>query len=623
MANTAPVTVPPERQVSEHLNRLDGLRAHSGTSDQFWTTFLQHMAQLCAAQAALRVMRSREGEGWQMHLLWPDGDQGPGDLSQLGSRVAKIADRALASVCTMESRTFVAAQRDKRCLCALRLPPEEDKEGVLILLFPPGSPPPADSIITVLRLAVNIPLYCQLQGHLKQTGHTRQAAIDTLELISALNQNTKYLAACMTVCNQIAAEYACSRVSLGWQDKEYIRLQTMSHVERFEKKMEAVQSLESAMEEASDQDEEIVYPPDPETRSICKAHETFSRKFGGDYLLSLPLRLNQETVGVLTCERSTTAFSESEIQGLALMCDHTTRRLQDLKTHDVWVGKKVVSYLRERAASLLGVEHTLAKAGALVLSILLGVLIFGHWTYRVEAPFTLKAETLSYITAPFEGYVQDVFVETGDRVPEDSPLVALNTEEMILQEAQSLASVQRSTREAEKARAENQLADMKIALAREAQAQAKLEQIRYNIEHARVKAPFTGIVVQGEKKELLGRPVHKGDVLFKVAKLKGMYAELTVNERDIHEIEQEASGEIAFSSRPDLKFPVHVSRINPMAQPSQETNTFETRAALDQAPRRWWRPGMSGVAKIDVGQRSLLWIITHRTVDFLRMFFWW
>jgi hypothetical protein len=31
---------------------------------------------------------------------------------------------------------------------------------------------------------------------------------------------------------------------------------------------------------------------------------------------------------------------------------------------------------------------------------------------------------------------------------------------------------------------------------------------------------------------------------------------------------------------------------------------------------------MSGVCKIHAGQRSLMWIITHRTIDFLRMFFW-
>lgn len=37
----------------------------------------------------------------------------------------------------------------------------------------------------------------------------------------------------------------------------------------------------------------------------------------------------------------------------------------------------------------------------------------------------------------------------------------------------------------------------------------------------------------------------------------------------------------------------------------------------------WIRPGMSGVVKIDAGKRSILWILTHKVVDFLRLYFWW
>jgi hypothetical protein len=32
---------------------------------------------------------------------------------------------------------------------------------------------------------------------------------------------------------------------------------------------------------------------------------------------------------------------------------------------------------------------------------------------------------------------------------------------------------------------------------------------------------------------------------------------------------------------------------------------------------------MSGVAKVNVGERNILWIFTHRTVDFLRLYLWW
>ena len=35
------------------------------------------------------------------------------------------------------------------------------------------------------------------------------------------------------------------------------------------------------------------------------------------------------------------------------------------------------------------------------------------------------------------------------------------------------------------------------------------------------------------------------------------------------------------------------------------------------------RPGMSGLCKLNVEKRTLLWILTHRTVDFLRLWLWW
>jgi len=32
---------------------------------------------------------------------------------------------------------------------------------------------------------------------------------------------------------------------------------------------------------------------------------------------------------------------------------------------------------------------------------------------------------------------------------------------------------------------------------------------------------------------------------------------------------------------------------------------------------------MSGLCKIEIGQRTPIWVATHRTVDYLRLFFWW
>jgi hypothetical protein len=113
------------------------------------------------------------------------------------------------------------------------------------------------------------------------------------------------------------------------------------------------------------------------------------------------------------------------------------------------------------------------------------------------------------------------------------------------------------------------------------------------------------------------------DVLFKVARLDTLYVEAEVNERDVHEILGKSSGEIAFLSRPRQKFPVRIVTIEPAAVPKNEANVFLVRCAIDGGAQTWWRPGMSGVAKFKVENRTLFWILTHRTVDFLRLKLWW
>ena len=51
-------------------------------------------------------------------------------------------------------------------------------------------------------------------------------------------------------------------------------------------------------------------------------------------------------------------------------------------------------------------------------------------------------------------------------------------------------------------------------------------------------------------------------------------------------------------------------------------NVYLARGRVEQGMAAWWRPGMGGTARIDAGQRPLIWVMTHRTVRFLREFFW-
>jgi multidrug resistance efflux pump len=210
--------------------------------------------------------------------------------------------------------------------------------------------------------------------------------------------------------------------------------------------------------------------------------------------------------------------------------------------------------------------------------------------------------------------------------------VKLDTSDLELEEAAALADLSRYAREAEKARAEAErsggfrqasLADMRINEALAAQAQARLDLVRHRLKQATLKAPFDAVLVEGDLRQRIGSHVKQGDPLFKVARLDTLYVEAEIPERDVHRILEKSTGEIAFVTQPKLKFPVSIVRVEPAAFPKEGQNVFLARCSVEGAVQPWWRPGMSGVCKIDVEKRTLLWIISHRTVDFLRMFLWW
>jgi hypothetical protein len=99
-----------------------------------------------------------------------------------------------------------------------------------------------------------------------------------------------------------------------------------------------------------------------------------------------------------------------------------------------------------------------------------------------------------------------------------------------------------------------------------------------------------------------------------------------VDERDIAHIVTQAAGELRLSSLPGQAWPLRVARITPVSVAEQGRNHFrveaELVAELQTKDTAQMRPGMEGVAKVEAGSRSLLWIWTHRFTDWLRLALW-
>ncbi len=611
-----------ESAPADLIDELESLRRFNGPPAQFWPLFLEKAGMLVTAHLAVLLMFSTDDKSWKRMALWPESEKDTLKMPKLTGDIERVAGRSLAERSAISSDDLPPELGDA-CLIGLRLGTGQDVQVVAVFIIGNSTYTDAEEARMRLSLIADTPSLYQLGRLFDQTRSDVGKFSDSLDLTVLINDQTRYVAAAMTLCNEVASRFNCDRVSLGWLKDGYVRVQAISHIERFEKKMDVVQALEAVMEEALDQDTEIVWPSPPEGHFITRSHESFSKREGASDIVSLPMRIEGVPVAVLTCERSGDSFAEETVRGLRLLSDLATRRLGDLRDRDRWIGARVAGAVRDGAGRLVGVEHTFAKLAGIVLMGLLAFGIFGTLEYRVEAPFVLKSDDVVYVSAPFDGFIDQVPIDVGDPVEPGDLLLSFDTRELLLQEATAIANQIRYEREAEQARAQRATADMMIAEALADQAGAQLALVRHFIERAEVRAPFNGIVVEGDLQELLGTPAQKGDALFRIARTENLYAELELDERDAQDVSEVSTGEIAFLTRPDLVFPIVVERTDPVTVTRDADNVFIVRANLSGEASDWWRPGMSGIAKINAGRRNVLWILTHRTIDFLRMYLWW
>jgi multidrug efflux pump subunit AcrA (membrane-fusion protein) len=312
------------------------------------------------------------------------------------------------------------------------------------------------------------------------------------------------------------------------------------------------------------------------------------------------------------------------LESLQLAAQLAMPWLIDLEEQDRWFGDRWGRQILRAAERALRIEQLARKALVAAAMALLLYGMFGTWPHRIDATAELVTDRAQILNAPFDGYIDTVQVTAGDTVRQGAVLATLDRQELLLQESEIRAEIRRLTAEAEKSRAAGQTADVQIALARRAQAQARLERVTFQIDQARVVSPFDGVVVEGERKELLGAAIRRGDKLFRVARVEGLYVNLYVPESDMRFFNADARGEIALLSQPEVSHRIRIDAVIPVAQVKpQAGNLFAIRAELLDPPESWWRPGMTGLARIDAGDRNIIWLITRRAVDAIRMKLWW
>lgn len=602
-----------------------------------------------ARQASLLAVASGADDQQPRALfVWPTAGA---ELEQ--GEAVRTAVRSASSASSMrvfgldKEELFYNTGPSKGYVVALPLTASESDVGgrlVVALLLDHRS---RQALQTTLAMIEVLAGFVHAHAARQQLRRTRaaSAALDlAARLISSVNGAKGFKGAAFQVVNDLVRQTGADRAAVGWAhsvgSSGAIRLVALSDTEHVDRRTNLVQKLEAAMDECLDQEQAVVYPPPPASgegsdallaMAITHAHRELAAADARLKVASVPLRVDDDVVGVVTIESTGDGvISLPTIELLQATMDLIAPLLKLRRSDDRILAARAWDSCVRAAAWAVGPKHTVWKVvGVLVLALVLTV-TFVRIEYRVEAPMEVLPLEERIISMPFDGVIAEVpeAIKPGAEVRQGDVLVRLDTDLLELRRLDAVDKLRLYQAQADAARDEGDAFKEQQAQAQAGQAEASIRLYDEQIARSTIRAPIDGTIIEGDLTARVGSTLKLGEPLFKVARTDRMIVEAKVRDEDIRrvfaEIDRDGSGagRIIFQSDPSTAFPVTIDRIVPLARPEEGTNSFVVRARFENVPDGI-APGMEGVARFDTGRERIIYVLTRRIIDRIRLWTFW
>lgn len=548
----------------------------------------------------------------------------PADMSKIPDGLSKAVSQA-ASRNTAVVRNLKGQGEDEKygCIIAAPLGGEHEDLGVAALEITGKGKIKTQDVLRYIRWGS---IWLNLLH--KETHHqTSKDRLSTLvEILVGSLEHEQFRAASKKAVNDLASHLDCDRVSLGLLKGRRIHVHAISHTVSIDNRSNLNKVISSAMEEAIDQDVTVVFPPlHNRVTQVSFSQEVLFKNNDGRAVCSTPLYNNGKAVGAITFELANEQAYTTETLELCESLGALLGPVLELKyQNDRWLLSRLWDRGIRALKDIFGFRYFTLKIVFMLFAIGMTYITMITAEYRVRATATLEPASKQVITAPQAGFIVAVSARAGDRVKQGDLLTTLDDKELKLEQLQLRSEYDQYVMERRAGLMDvNERARVAVAAAQIKQAEAKLRLLNEKLERTTITAPFDGVIVTGDLEELLGTPLEPGQALFEIAPDKQYRLRIEVDERDIGDIVPGHRGELLLTSMPDKSISFEVNRLLPVSQAREGKNMFEVEASLKQDDALF-RPGMEGVAKINIEQRRLIAIWFHKLIHWgqLQLWYW-
>jgi len=443
-----------------------------------------------------------------------------------------------------------------------------------------------------------------------------------IESISHVLGERDFEHAALRFVNLMSQYLHAERVVLGFVKNAELAIHSESDSSGHSKKHELVKLTTQAMQESTDQQESILWPPLEGDNRVTHAHSKLSGIEGQRALMSIPLVDKEACYGSLLFDRpADKPFTRSEQLTAEALSNFVGVVLEEKRQSCLPLYTYLSRSFKDQLSLLIGPGHLTRKV--VLFSLVFISLFFSLMpgTYNISADAVIEGAELRSIVAPYDSYLQSATLRAGDTIKKGALLAELDTRQSRLQLMSWVSQKATSMREYEDALAKNKRAQVQVSNAQSKRAQAEIELLEYQISQAVMQAPFDALIVSGDLSQRIGALVRQGDVLFELSPRDRFRLAMFVDEFRINDIRQAQTGKLVLAALPDQKFSFNVTRINPMAEVFEGSTVYRVEAEFENNADLL-RVGLEGVAQVYVDERLLISIWTRGVIDWMKLQLW-
>lgn len=556
---------------------------------------------------ALTLMHvSGESEAWQAV---------PGGVDELLNVAFKVvADAA-------ESRNFelrhLARGDQKNVVMALPVI-DGNRLRAVVCLVGDGKKPLPETSVTLMQSVAQVIYFSDLRerGEQDRVSFFRTSAY--VELMGLCAAAEDFEGAMQVLVNHLRELLGCDRVALALRHWNGTKLEALSGRHDMKGNSEVMGLVEAALSEVVRRDATMVFDGGEKRQEM---------------LLSAPIEEMRQVLEPRAYVLEPLRTAQGEVMGSWLFIWKTeaedfSERRAFLQAIGPQVAVQVSLWRQGKVRGMRGTLRRLWKKSTanqklLVAVVAVGLAILAVWpvAYRVKAECELQAVVRRTVSSPFDAILLGSRVEPGQQVAAGQVLAELDGREIQFRLADVLADQARAIKKADTALSAGKVAEQQMA---KLEAEGKAQEaavLKYQQDHLEIRAPIDGLILRGDLERAQGAALRMGDTLFEVGPLDKIRIDLAVPESELAMVRVGMLLKVKLTADVGRELQAEVKKIAPRSELRDGENVFVAEAVVANEDGRL-RPGMKGKVKVYGDRRPLIWTVTRRAWNYLRMRFW-